>query len=408
MSRHQAAIRWLVFVCAAGFIPLATAAPAEPEYVDGVLLLRNDSLVSGHIQRSGDWYIVQQASAQLRIPALQVERFCQSGEEAYEVKRRELPTATSEAAAFDAHAELAYWCLRHDMPRQARQEFAAAQSLSQFHPLLRRLDAQISQAEAAQARRGALHLATPSPESPAGSSPTRAAGVPDGHIHLAVHDVTEVASPPSPPTSVAPPLAARVQFLRQIQPMLVHSCSTSGCHQPDSGRQFQLDRLALAGSGHVDLTARNLSHALAQTHREQWETSPILQYAGASHGAAQTRPSQPLNRRQIEILREWLQTALEIAPPESPAPESTGVEPATFETSVEHAGSAADDANASWDETGDLDEASFDDGLFDKGLQSQSLRGGALRVGIELRPVEQPRDEFDPEIFNRLQSTRKP
>ena len=107
----------------------------------------------------------------------------------------------------------------------------------------------------------------------------------------------------------------QTQFVRSIQPMLIHSCATGGCHQPGSAQQLQLDRWALEGNGNPELVRRNLAAVLGAVERRRSAVECADAVGAASAwAAARRRTSRPLAAHQAALLLEWLNEAAGVAP----------------------------------------------------------------------------------------------
>ena len=336
-------------------IALLVAAVARPALVagqaagiHGVLVLRNGNVLEGDIRRHGDYYRIDLTGASFQVPAAQVDMYCGTLDEAYERRRRD---RSGESA--DAHLELARWCIRHSLLEQASREVLDARTADPGHPGLRMLDAQLGQM---LQLRAAKELATPQP----------ASAVQPAALETAVEPRVE---PPAPVGFDVSP-AAQSEFVRRIQPMLVHGCAT-GCHTPDSRQQLQLDRWALEGSGDATRIRRNLAAAIRQIDKDDPASSPLVQWARASHGDGLGKASKPLAPYQAALLMDWVNSAAGVTPP--PADAAAGV-PAPLASDM-----AADGA----DSAAEPDEPTI-----------TSRRAAAEKKFT-------PRDEFDAEIFNR-------
>ena len=231
----------------------------DGESVVGILVLRNGNVLEGKIQRLADFYRIEFPRSELQVPVGQVDMFCHNLDEAYE--RRRFQRTGSSA---DSHVELARWCLRHRLLEYAARELLDARSIDPDHRQLLLLERQL---QLALRNRAASRLV---PEPGAATTPT------DDDLELL--------------ESV--PDWARTLFVRQIQPLLVDSCATSGCHQPGSSESFHLNRLALEGAGHPATTIRNLVATLAQLDLDSPAKSKLLERAKTAHGAKSLSQNQ--------------------------------------------------------------------------------------------------------------------
>jgi hypothetical protein len=344
---HRLALTLLiVFAAWSTRVPAARADEATP----GVLILRNGNVLEGAVQTRGDHYIVASAGAALRVPADQVERACRSLAEAYELRRKERAGVSA-----DAHLDLARWCLRHSLLDEAGCELQDARRWDANHPALASLDLQLRQMVEIRAIRQSGQT-TASPPAPA-------------HV---------LAPPAIGSPRLNPTPDEQSEFIRSVQPMLVHNCATSGCHQPGATQQFQMDRWALEGSGNPTLIRRNLDAVIAQIDKEKPAASPLLQYARQAHGSAAAAMRRPLASHQSMLLLEWVNRVAGVKPPtaDEHIAEHVAVEtlPAQPVHSIE--------------------------------IESPIIRQTTATSMVRSVETFVPRDAFDPEIFNRNHSAR--
>ena len=337
---HRLALALLiVFAASSTRVSTARAENATP----GVLILRNGNVLEGDIQGMGDYYTVASAGGSLRVPAEQVERACRSLAEAYELRRKERTGVSA-----DSHLDLARWCLRHNLLDEAGRELRDARTCDANHFALAALDLQLRQMVEIRTIRQSVQATAMS---------------------------AKPANDPAPPALNAKPLSSapehQSEFVRSVQPMLVHNCATGGCHQPRATQRFQLDRWALEGSGDPTLIRRNLEAVLAQIDKEEPDASPLLQYARQVHGNGAMAMRRPLASRQSTLLLEWINGVV-------------GVEPAAASESA-----AVSDAEP-------LPASANSIQIEPPVIQQATATSFA-------QPVEKfvPRDAFDPEIFNR-------
>ena len=332
-------------VIVAGATLVAASTFGEGLAANGVVVLRNGNVLAGGVRRSGDYYLVEQAGAALQIPVEQVEMACSSLAEAYELRRQNRVGTSA-----DAHLELARWCLRHNLLDQAARETLDARTRDPGHPALISLEVQIRQMLEIEAGR------PDRVEKSAIAGDSRANALHDG----------------APPAGLAlnPSTAAQSQFVRSIQPMLIHGCATGGCHQVDSPQQMRLDRWALDGNGNPELIRRNLDAILAQINPEDPASSPVMLRSRQAHGVRNNAMSRPLATYQAALLLGWLNEAAGVVPTPTAAIES--VEP---------------------DAAGEPESAQPQD---DASPMTPKPKP-ALPTSADFTP----RDAFDPEIFNR-------
>lgn len=374
--------------------------------IDGVLLLTNGNLLEGEIIRSGDRYQVAAAGVLLQVPERQVDSFFPSKSAAYRELRRRV-------GRFDAgvHVALAQWCLRHEMANEAAKELQAAQRLSADHPRLPALQRQLA-AIRANLEAAARPVETRQP--PASTPPNIQPEVsrepePRAELSAAPPTIGYRDEPgdrpwtPSPQVQLSDEL--RGQFVRSIQPMLVHSCTAIGCHQADSQQGFQLDRLAVTAGSHPAVFERNLGAILNQFGDGEPSESALVGMARRQHGV-EPQVSTPLRPRQLELLAAWVAEATGVdADSESPAEKSTT--DSQPETDGDPSAIAVPDPTASTGSPPGLPVASSNSGGGDLPTfeELDSLDWGTSEVQRGAPPRQDayaPRDPFDPEVFNRL------
>jgi hypothetical protein len=337
---------------------------------DEVLVLRNGNVLQGAVARHGDQYRIDMPEATLRVPVDQVERYCRSLDEAYEQRR-----ASRVGQSADAHLELARWCLRNGMLEHAAREVLDARTIDPGHPSLPGIGEQLGHLlkarTATPAREKTLdaNLATAQPAETA----------PDRPAEMLEVELSE---------------AARAQFARSIQPMLIHSCSTGGCHQPGSQRQLQLDRWALQGAGNAEIVRRNLTSVSALINEDDPPSSPLIQWARQAHGGGSSKPSTPLAPYQAALLMEWLNEAAGFtpAPPEESPPETAPATTAATEYRRPIPPSNIPGVDAAL--AAEMDAA------------FEAAGGETAAADAPAEKPYVPRDAFDPEIFNRRFASR--
>ena len=272
----------LLLVCMTWALPAARGetGPVQGEG-EGVLVLRNGSILRGEITRQTDMWHVRLARGEIHVPAEQVEQCCESLHAAYLHRR-----ATRVDRSANVHLQLAQWCLRHDLLDEAASELTDTSAIDPRLSGLSRVQRQLAQ-------RIKFY----------GASSERSID--------RMHEGAEKAirQPVHQPGLVIPK-AARITFVRQIEPMLLRHCATAGCHQSKSRHSFRLNRLAVVGRGHPRLTECNLASVLEQIGGPPFSNGPLVSRAKTPHGAAPTAEipiqSQTLSRRQLQLLEHWL------------------------------------------------------------------------------------------------------
>ena len=269
--------------------------PSSEAGVEGLLVLRNGNLLRGKIVRLQEHYRVQKSHSELLIPCDRVEMMCHSIDEVYQ--RRRLHRTGSSA---DSHVDLARWCLRNGLLEYAARELLDARTIDPEHRSLGSVERQLQLALKNREAKPQEHTAQKTVEPPTEEELQQAEDV---------------------------PLWARKLFVRQIQPLVIDSCATSGCHQVGSQETFQLNRFAVDGPGHPGATLRNLSAIVQQLDLKDPEASPLLVHARHAHGPQGTLSPAPLDRRKYHMLKTWVEQ-LAIAEQNAPVKE---IELASYE-----------------------------------------------------------------------------
>jgi hypothetical protein len=229
---------------------------------DQLLVLRNGEVLSGRISQQGDRYLVTGEGSEVRFAARDVDFVCQSPDEAYATLRRRIV-----AGRIEDHLNLAEWCIRNQLLGYAAGEVAAAMKIDPKNPRVVRLDRRLQQSMQPtedQTQNSASDLSAIANDRGA-VQPTS----PD-ELERLVHSLS----------------ANSVEtYTKRIQPMLMHSCATAGCHGPSPGSAYVLARPAVDRSLPQRLTQRNLFNTLEWIDRDNPTESKLLAAARQSHGA---------------------------------------------------------------------------------------------------------------------------
>jgi hypothetical protein len=193
------------------------------------------------------------------------------------------------------------------------------------------------------------------------------------------------------------PEGALEDFTRRVQPILANNCTTSGCHRVDGPQQFQLNRDLLHGMANRRSTMRNLVATLNLVNKETPLESELLAQASAAHGGMEA-PPLPLHQRELhQRLEEWVLLVSGQKPAEPELPDA----------SVVLAGRGGSRKGGVVQVSG-IEAPTLDDNVTTANFDDVAMPDSAakrMRVGVQLKKWS-PRDEFDPEIFNRLQGNQ--
>lgn len=367
----------------------------------GVMLLHDGGVLMGKISHAPNAYLVVRAGSELQIAPSRVSFVGRTLRDAYDFRRSHLSSDTIEA-----HLGLADWCIRQNLLSEADGELAIARKLQADHPRLLLLDRRLVAAKERAIQPKLNSLAAPS-----------------------VVVATPAAAKSQTSAAVLPDLPEGVveNFTRKVQPILVNNCTASKCHEPGGPQAFQLNRAILRGEANRRTTMQNLAAVLTLVDRENPEKSRLLTLPRQTHAGMSGPVMGPRQDQAFKHLADWV--AL-IAPPK-PAEE----ELADDNQEVIAAGDAigrrhkpkagatppaelmalpakpiAKPSNASGTPSSvdqDAKNASVDTSVrpanaTDDGKMPSLRTPHRLRFGATAERW-QPRDPYDPEIFNRRQ-----
>jgi hypothetical protein len=357
----------------AGDEPVVPPAHAAQEPLK-VLVLRDGGVLSGTVTRDGDRFVVTRAGSEIQVKQSDVLAACRSLEEAYDQRRKQISRPSAES-----HLSLAEWCLRHDLPRQAAREMVDARGFEPRHPWLALLERRLAAASHTRSRDRSAPPVGQTTESAASNAKA---------------DQSAMAAEELPNGVVE-------RFTRKIQPILVNSCTTSGCHQRGGAQAFQLDRALLHGLANRRTTTQNLAATLALVDRGQPHLSPLLTVPRRTHGGLRGPVFGPRQAPAFAHLVDWV---ARVTQPPASAPEVISADEQITDRTVLSNAESESVVQADFEETrndrqpGNKDR---DDSQFRPRAKQR------LQYGARLQPW-QPKDAFDPGIFNRLPRTQVP
>jgi hypothetical protein len=374
--------------------------------------LEDGGVLTGQITRAADWYIVARNGGQMQVAKKRVKLVCRTLEEAYEFCRQQI-----DGEKVADHLRLAEWCIRYELRAEAGRELTEARRLDPDQPGLAVLERRQEKMGERPAVKESIYLASVNsrvkpPLDKLRTERQAAVVAPQGSV--AAKGGALVSELPNGVVEM---------FTRKVQPVLVNSCSMSGCHQTGGKLSFQLDRALLRGEANRRTTMHNLEATLALVDRAHPDQSPLLTVPRKSHGGTTGPVFGPRQQQAFKHLVDWV--AVVVPPPEPPvaiADASTvpadanltnGVVTSTVTAPVPKTDgdSAADNLAAGMPAQNAAHaparghspiraaSATDDDSLM-------TLRTPhRLQFGVQPKSW-QPRDAFDPEIFNRGQLAR--
>jgi hypothetical protein len=256
------------------------AAPDTAPRKGRVLVLDNQRLLEGDIEREVDGFRIRRGDSESWIPMKQAVQLCASRAEAYEYLR-----GRTNLHDLDERLKLARWCLLYDLKLEGLSEAKAALELKPSCVEAQRLLRCFQRTED-----------VPSPTKPARPvEPARSTQA----IDVSMEDST--------------------QFATRVQPILMNACVS--CHGTEKSGAFHLTNTFDEGALNRKATQENLAAALAQINRANWQASPLLTKAMTIHGPM----AQPaLKGRQLSafhVLEAWVQRVA-VNSPEPAAPQA--------------------------------------------------------------------------------------
>ena len=265
--------------CAAGETSQATepfqaSEKAAPLTVGAVLLLENDHVLDGEIERIGDQYRVKRSTGETWVAGSRVLTLCATYEDAYLFLR-----SRANLTDADERLRLAQWCRQFGLRARALEEVKAAVELRPEHAMTRRLLNGLLQADDSIV---AQRPAKPQPE-----------------------------IVPLPPQDVGSDSVN--QFITKVQPILMNTCLS--CHGTGQGGNFRIQRCFQVGSVNRKTMQQNLAAVIAEIDLAQPGMSPLLIKAVSTHCEGMSKA--PIKDRQAgayKILLEWVEMTVKTNP----------------------------------------------------------------------------------------------
>ncbi len=340
----------------------------------GVLVLRNGQLLKGEITRAGDHYIVTfGVGGEIKIAAKEVEAQCADLEGAYDYKLRRL---SGDGAG--PHLDLAEWCLRQNLHRHCAEQLSLALAAEPENKRIEAID-----------RRLQLALQAPTSAKSTASSSTI---VNPEQLDKTLREL---------------PKGSLERFSTIVQPILNNRCATSHCHGATSSSEFVLLRPPAGLNSAQRFTQRNLYAVLQFVDRHDPANSPILTKPQSPHGSGTTAAFDARNRAQMQELQTWLEQIAYRKEPPTPAtidPQAAQLSsqlratPGEMATASKPATSAAE-LSAPWDLPAKPQSPAT--------VTNLPTAASPTPAPHAANKSWQPRDPFDPEIFNRRFSGKK-
>jgi hypothetical protein len=349
MNRHLFLLSFLAIplACLADNSPLDPVRESAP--ADRLVVLRSGGVFEGQITKEGNWYLVKLGNGEVRIRAADVEMTCPDLKEAYQRKK-----ALAQGGNLQNHLQLAQWCQQQGLNPEAEEELTAAETIAPRHPLVQLLKQKLKAG-------GAPAVLKPHP--PAGSSPS------SEELDRMIRGL--------PPKTVE-------LYTRSVQPVLMNNCTAGGCHGPQSTTKLRLFRMSQDQFASRRLTQRNLHMVLQFIDQGNPAASPLLKVPAGPHGSMKAAIFNEHQKDQYQKIVDWAMqfdpaAVGETTPLPSPKASADKVIPATHEEPVAEAEAPAPPPASH---------------------SPRPKHAQKIKRGAEV-PQFTPKDEFDPELFNR-------
>ncbi len=301
-----------LFVCVSVAPADEPQAPnANPIPGPGILLFRSGRTIEGEITETNSHYVVVRPVGKVEVPKGDVDFVAGTIEEVYQFKLARIIVSDP-----DEHIRLAQWCVLVNHREWAIEELERAAELS---PNPARPNAML------ESLRRTPALAKPANNNGSGAAKTD----------------QPVRAYPSFQKEVSPALVST--FSIQVQPLLVRSCATAGCHNSAHSGSLILLRSSVPSQR---ISQQNLRAALAHVDPQEPDASPLLTRALQSHGASRRPPiDHGPNDPAFLTLAHWVRAVSGRPAPKpvassNPDPSSGAIQPAAPQKAVS---AAADD-----------------------------------------------------------------
>ena len=251
-----------------------------------ILVMLDGQIISGHVTPRPDGYDVQVAAGRIFINSDRVRFAANSLPDAYDRMRDSISDFTPAD-----HLALARWCLENKLHSQARREVLDALYLNP------NLD------DAKRMLQSLELVGQASPQSNTGTGFTEYPSLSDMQ-----RSPIETRSLAGLSRSVAH------SFVRDVQPLLMNKCATSGCHGVDTSSQFAI--VSTHRGSTPAIAERNLAAVLKQIDFSDPMASALLVVGEQPHGKMTWSTFQGrAGALQIKTLNAWVQQAAhDIAP----------------------------------------------------------------------------------------------
>ena len=260
--------------------------PADAPERPTLLVLKNGQVITGPMEPQVGGYMVAVPTGRQLFTYDQVWTAATSLGDAYNRIRRNQRNPTA-----NERIELARWCYQNGLHEEARIELALALQLEPERPearaVLKRIEAEMLQRPTAQSPPPATGSVSGDTVPPREASLDRLSG------------------------------ERTAEFVRVIQPILLHRCGNAACHGEAGSSDFRLQPAFGARSNKV-LSDANLAAVLQQVDFSRPEESPLLLQARSNRGAHQGLLHERRAEDNLTTVNEWLRSVSAELAPRSP------------------------------------------------------------------------------------------
>ena len=254
-------VGWLAPALAMGM--MVRAAGQNTPSAGSVLILNNDRVMEGVIDKVGDEYRIRRGASETYVAVTRARRLFADWDEALTFMRSQANLGDP-----DERLRLARWCQQNGLTEQATAEARAALEMRPGHAETKQL----------------LHVL----QRPAASAPAAQPPVAKTPAKLPQLDLSS---------------DALALFSTKVQPILMNTCAH--CHSHGQGGNFQLQRAVEGGARAA--THRNLTMAVTYLNFDNPATSPLLVKSVSAHGGADLPPLRDRRVVAFLALQQWAQ-----------------------------------------------------------------------------------------------------
>jgi hypothetical protein len=369
---------------------------------DRLLVMRNGSVMKGKIKTISTGYLVSTKAGSLLITFDQARFPVDSLADAYLRLRLEVRFPT-----LPVHRDLANWCIRHKLYREAERELRDALRIDPENETVRKMLDRVQQ-----------QIARAAPNRPVIKKAATFANVGDRPEARSLSGLSQ-------------PTAKR--FVSVIQPLMASHCGNARCHGTASKSDFQLTRVRMSSGTHRIATERNLASMLKYMDLESPHKSKLLKVTMSSH-VGKAMFSGRSGNSQIQSLKAWVTKVADEMNPDRERtalaslirPNSAPNAPRPIQASVGDSAAVATRAPRSTDASPIAAALPPDVALPTETTRTKEptapvavsnnpnatptrpvQQSGILRSNFQKLLDEKEPDAFDPEAFNRQYSSKR-